>query len=54
MHQETAARTASPMLADGGMAESTATKLITASATTARSGGRENSFPIPSLSAWIA
>jgi hypothetical protein len=29
------------------MAESTATKVITASATTARSGGTENGFPIP-------
>jgi hypothetical protein len=29
------------------MAESTATTVITASATTARSGGAENDFPIP-------
>jgi hypothetical protein len=47
MHQETAARTASAMLANGGIAESTATMVITASATTARSGGAENGFPIP-------
>ena len=39
------------MLAKGGIALSTTTSAITASAATTKSGGREEGFPMPSLSA---